>query len=89
MSGKLDYGCDFFTSQSIAQEEFQMRLAMSLPEEPHKSYHQLDGINYEREIQHAIDSFLRVDCLRSEDVKKFTKGVLRLDTARRLGLLLF
>ena len=40
-------------------------------------------------MQHAIDSFLRVDCVKSEDLKRFTKGILRMEVSRKLGLLLF
>lgn len=85
METRLHYGCDFFSEQSIAQEEFREQLVKSLPE----STGTLDGLNYEKELQHAVDSFLRVDCLRSEELRRFTKSVLRMEVSRRIGLLLF
>jgi len=44
MQGRLNYGCDFFSSQSIAQEEFREQLARSLPDEP--SSGTIDNLNY-------------------------------------------
>lgn len=89
MDSRLHYGCDFFSSQSIAQEEFREQLARSLPENQEHSTIALDNLNYEKELHHAIDSFLRVDCVKSEELKRFTKCILRMDVSRKLGLLLF
>ncbi len=77
MTTRLSYGCDFFSSQSITQEQFREELARSQIEEP-QPHSILDGMQSENQLQHAIDSFLRVDCLRSEELKKFTKCVVRL-----------
>jgi hypothetical protein len=87
MTDKLT--CDFFSLQSLAQEQFQEQLARSLPEPSREAYQGLDNINYEREMQHAIDSFLRVDCVKSDELKRFTKCILRMEVSKRLGLLLF
>lgn len=86
MAHMITYGCDFFSSQSIAQDEFREQMAKSLPTQNDP---RLDNINYESELQHAIDSFLRVDCLKSEELRRFTKCIFKLDIFRKLGLLLF
>ena len=72
------YEYSFFSTQSLALDQIPPR--EEIPPQRH---------THDADIHHAISSFVRVECFKSEEVIRFTSGIVRHPAFTSLGLHLF